>query len=256
MATTRPARAVGPGQSRAGTHSSARRRPGITLAMTPAAASARVLDLQCGNARRPAKSRPKDGPHRKERHNQPTGRLAAARSSAVLWRCKPSQFPLAGRIFLHLAGGRYGDFRDWPAIDGWAVEIADQLDALARQLTYASPLPGAATQGQRPAGQCADGEREDDTDVPRADHQLPAGRVGHPEPPAATSAPTPSWSTSMSSTSKAGSATRNIRPGRRLTIVRPGWLPAWLPAGTPNGRTRPPCAFGPFAGPQVTYAPA
>ena len=48
---------------------------------------------------------------------------------------KPSQFPLASRIFLHLAGGRYGDFRDWPAIDGWAVEIADQLDALARQLT-------------------------------------------------------------------------------------------------------------------------
>lgn len=45
---------------------------------------------------------------------------------------KPSQFPLAGRIFLHLAGGRYGDFRDWPAIDGWALEIADQLDGAAR----------------------------------------------------------------------------------------------------------------------------
>lgn len=44
---------------------------------------------------------------------------------------KPSQFPLASRIFLHLVGGRYGDFRDWPAIDGWALEIADQLDGAA-----------------------------------------------------------------------------------------------------------------------------
>jgi menaquinone-dependent protoporphyrinogen oxidase len=44
---------------------------------------------------------------------------------------KPSQFPLASRIFLRLVGGRYGDFRDWPAIDGWALEIADQLDAAA-----------------------------------------------------------------------------------------------------------------------------
>jgi menaquinone-dependent protoporphyrinogen oxidase len=50
---------------------------------------------------------------------------------------KPSQFPFASRIFLHLAGGRYGDFRDWPAIDGFACEIADQLegagDAYAQQ---------------------------------------------------------------------------------------------------------------------------
>ena len=41
---------------------------------------------------------------------------------------KPSQFPRASRIFLRLVGGRYGDFRDWRAIDGWALEIADQLD--------------------------------------------------------------------------------------------------------------------------------
>ena len=44
---------------------------------------------------------------------------------------KPSQFPLASRIFLRLVGGRYGDFRDWPAIDGWALEIADQFDGAA-----------------------------------------------------------------------------------------------------------------------------
>ncbi|MDA8047797.1 MAG: flavodoxin [Actinomycetota bacterium] len=44
---------------------------------------------------------------------------------------KPSQFPLASRIFLRLAGGRFGDFRDWPAIDRWADGIAERLDVLA-----------------------------------------------------------------------------------------------------------------------------
>lgn len=50
---------------------------------------------------------------------------------------KPNQFPLPSRIFLRLAGGRYGDFRDWQAIDEFAGEIADQLGrarhAVARQ---------------------------------------------------------------------------------------------------------------------------
>lgn len=41
---------------------------------------------------------------------------------------QPSQFPLPSRIFLRLAGGRYGDFRDWHAIDEFAEEIAIQLD--------------------------------------------------------------------------------------------------------------------------------
>ena len=40
---------------------------------------------------------------------------------------KPSQFPLASRVFLRLAGGHYGDFRDWAAIEGWAAEIAGHL---------------------------------------------------------------------------------------------------------------------------------
>ena len=52
---------------------------------------------------------------------------------------KPSQFPLASRIFLHVAGGRYGDFRDWPAIDRWALEIADQLDATAANADAINP---------------------------------------------------------------------------------------------------------------------
>ncbi len=55
---------------------------------------------------------------------------------------KPSQFPLASRIFLRLAGGRYGDFRDWPAIDRWALEIADELDRATARPGAASPQPG------------------------------------------------------------------------------------------------------------------
>lgn len=38
-----------------------------------------------------------------------------------------SQLPLGGRIRFRLMGGRYGDYRDWDAIDGWAAEIAGEL---------------------------------------------------------------------------------------------------------------------------------
>jgi len=55
---------------------------------------------------------------------------------------KPSQFPLASRIFLHLAGGHYGDFRDWPAIDRWALDIAGQLDATAANADAIKPRLG------------------------------------------------------------------------------------------------------------------
>jgi menaquinone-dependent protoporphyrinogen oxidase len=51
---------------------------------------------------------------------------------------RPTQFPLLSRIFLHLVGGRYGDFRDWPAIDAWALEIADQLDGATTTADAAS----------------------------------------------------------------------------------------------------------------------
>ena len=53
------------------------------------------------------------------------------RSSTVLRRCKAQPVPHASRIFLRLAGGRYGDFRDGPAIEGWALVIAGQLDGAA-----------------------------------------------------------------------------------------------------------------------------
>ncbi|MDI3101551.1 flavodoxin domain-containing protein [Streptomyces rochei] len=38
-----------------------------------------------------------------------------------------SQLPLGGRIRFHLMGGRFGDHRDWEAIDAWASEIAGEL---------------------------------------------------------------------------------------------------------------------------------
>jgi menaquinone-dependent protoporphyrinogen oxidase len=44
------------------------------------------------------------------------------------------QFPAHGRALLRLMGGRYGDFRDWPAIEAWADTIATELRA--------APLPG------------------------------------------------------------------------------------------------------------------
>lgn len=43
-----------------------------------------------------------------------------------------ADWPLFGRAFFRLSGGRYGDARNWAAIDGWA-------DALAREITAAAP---------------------------------------------------------------------------------------------------------------------
>ncbi|HUN30611.1 MAG TPA: flavodoxin domain-containing protein [Trebonia sp.] len=39
-----------------------------------------------------------------------------------------SQWPATGRAFFRATGGRYGDHRNWPAIDAWADLIAQQLD--------------------------------------------------------------------------------------------------------------------------------
>lgn len=38
-----------------------------------------------------------------------------------------AQLPRTGRILFRLVGGRFGDYRDWAAIDGWAADIADEL---------------------------------------------------------------------------------------------------------------------------------
>ncbi|QOV33728.1 flavodoxin [Streptomyces ferrugineus] len=40
---------------------------------------------------------------------------------------RASHLPLGGRIRFRLMGSRYGDCRDWGAIDAWAVEIAREL---------------------------------------------------------------------------------------------------------------------------------
>ena len=39
-----------------------------------------------------------------------------------------SDWPATGRAFFRATGGRYGDHRNWPAIDAWADLIASQLN--------------------------------------------------------------------------------------------------------------------------------
>jgi menaquinone-dependent protoporphyrinogen oxidase len=36
-------------------------------------------------------------------------------------------YPLVGNLFMMAMRGRYGDHRNWPAVDGWAAAIADEL---------------------------------------------------------------------------------------------------------------------------------
>lgn len=40
---------------------------------------------------------------------------------------QPDELSFLVRLFFRLSGGRYGDFRKWDEIDGWANEIADHL---------------------------------------------------------------------------------------------------------------------------------
>ncbi|MQW74888.1 flavodoxin [Nocardioides sp. dk4132] len=40
---------------------------------------------------------------------------------------RKEQFPRMSRLVMRLTGARYGDFRDWRAIDAWAATIADEL---------------------------------------------------------------------------------------------------------------------------------
>jgi menaquinone-dependent protoporphyrinogen oxidase len=39
----------------------------------------------------------------------------------------PERLPVVQRVAFRAVGGRYGDFRDWRAIDAWAESIARQL---------------------------------------------------------------------------------------------------------------------------------
>jgi len=105
----------------------------------------------------PAQGVPEDRPHRRGRHHRPAGRPAAARSPAVL-RPSSSQAssPSPAGIFLHLAGGHYGDFRDWPAIDRWALDIAGQLDVTAAN---ADAINTTARRPRHPVSGCHDCHR-------------------------------------------------------------------------------------------------
>ena len=51
----------------------------------------------------------------------------------------PAELPLGQRTAFRLAGGRYGDFRDWGAIDGWTDEIAQQLHAAPQMPAMRAP---------------------------------------------------------------------------------------------------------------------
>ncbi|WP_035743391.1 flavodoxin domain-containing protein [Arthrobacter sp. MA-N2] len=51
---------------------------------------------------------------------------------------RPSQMPAPLRALFHLSGGRFGDLRDWAAIDAWT----DQMTA---QLAHTEPSPGNTT---------------------------------------------------------------------------------------------------------------
>jgi menaquinone-dependent protoporphyrinogen oxidase len=61
-----------------------------------------------------------------------------------------SDWPAAGRAFFRATGGRYGDHRNWTAIDAWADLIASQLDVRSGVLGSDSPA-GAV---MPPAGEC------------------------------------------------------------------------------------------------------
>jgi menaquinone-dependent protoporphyrinogen oxidase len=50
----------------------------------------------------------------------------------------PSQLSRMGRVIFRVLGCRYGDFRDWRAIDAWAQDIARAL-AVAAEARYATP---------------------------------------------------------------------------------------------------------------------
>jgi menaquinone-dependent protoporphyrinogen oxidase len=39
----------------------------------------------------------------------------------------PDHLPPTGRIMFRLVGGRFGDYRDWDAVDGWTARIAEVL---------------------------------------------------------------------------------------------------------------------------------
>ncbi|CAM5481866.1 flavodoxin [Streptomyces spiroverticillatus] len=54
---------------------------------------------------------------------------------------RPEHFPFTGRLMFRLMGCRYGDYRDWAAVEAWA-------DAIARELAPVPPGPTAGNGGR------------------------------------------------------------------------------------------------------------
>ena len=49
---------------------------------------------------------------------------------------KAGQMPAPLRMLFRVTGGRFGDFRDWAAVDGWTDQITDQLTRPASSPIY------------------------------------------------------------------------------------------------------------------------
>jgi menaquinone-dependent protoporphyrinogen oxidase len=70
----------------------------------------------------------RDGSAPDARHLDQIHRLVPARDHRFfLGALDPADLPLFQRLAFRVRGGRFGDFRDWTAIDGWTDEIARQL---------------------------------------------------------------------------------------------------------------------------------
>lgn len=54
-----------------------------------------------------------------------------------------ADWPATGRAFFRAMGGRYGDHRNWAAVDGWAERIAQALAGGEHGDVGAEPLPVA-----------------------------------------------------------------------------------------------------------------
>lgn len=54
------------------------------------------------------------------------------------------QYPAISRAAVWLFGGRYGDFRDWPAIDAWTDLIADRLTSRRDTGPDGAPRPASS----------------------------------------------------------------------------------------------------------------
>lgn len=90
---------------------------------------------------------------------------------------RKEHLPATGRALVALLGCRYGDLRDWHAIDGWAAEIADGLAARARATTNSAPSEeGERIERRSREESVGDIERVDDPTVSMSTHEIARDR--------------------------------------------------------------------------------